>query len=169
MKRCQLKLHHRNQSVVYLIFSKKRPKSSGKQLNNRNAILKKKFRSSENLLLLCRFSRVWLCAAPQTAAHQAPSPLGFSRQEHWSGLPFPSPRREWEVKVKLLSRVQLLVTPWTAAHQAPPSMGSSRQEYWSGVPLPKNLCHTNTLMCVKYMYKDVDANTLSKLLKQRSH
>ena len=25
------------------------------------------------------------------AAHQAPSSLGFSRQEHWSGLPFPSP------------------------------------------------------------------------------
>ena len=26
-----------------------------------------------------------------TAAHQAPPSLGFSRQEHWSGLPFPSP------------------------------------------------------------------------------
>ena len=30
-------------------------------------------------------------AIPQTAAHQAPPSLGFSRQEHWSGLPFPSP------------------------------------------------------------------------------
>ena len=38
-----------------------------------------------------RFSRVRLCATPQTADHQAPPPLGFSRQEHWSGLPFPSP------------------------------------------------------------------------------
>ena len=28
---------------------------------------------------------------PMTAAHQAPLSLGFSRQEHWSGLPFPSP------------------------------------------------------------------------------
>ena len=28
------------------------------------------------------------------AAHQAPSSLGFSRQEHWSGLPFPSPMHE---------------------------------------------------------------------------
>ena len=27
----------------------------------------------------------------ETAAHQAPPSLGFSRQEHWSGLPFPSP------------------------------------------------------------------------------
>ena len=42
------------------------------------------------LLLLSRFSRVRLCATPQTAAHQAPPSLGFSSQEHWSGLPFPS-------------------------------------------------------------------------------
>ena len=40
------------------------------------------------LLLLSRFSRVRLCATPKTAAHQAPPSLGFSRQEHWSGLPF---------------------------------------------------------------------------------
>ena len=43
------------------------------------------------LLLLSRFSRVQLCATPQTAAKQAPLSLGFSRQEHWNGLPFPSP------------------------------------------------------------------------------
>ena len=43
------------------------------------------------LLLLSHFSRVRLCATPQTAAHQAPLSLGFSRQEHWSGLPFPFP------------------------------------------------------------------------------
>ena len=44
------------------------------------------------LLLLSRFSRVRLCATSEMAAHQAPPSLGFSRQEHWSGLPFPSPR-----------------------------------------------------------------------------
>ena len=43
------------------------------------------------LLMLSRFSRVRLCATPETAAHQAAPSLGFSRQEHWSGLPFPSP------------------------------------------------------------------------------
>ena len=48
------------------------------------------------LLLLSRFSRVQLCATPQTAAHQAPPSLGFSRQEHWSGLPFPSLMHESE-------------------------------------------------------------------------
>ena len=47
-------------------------------------------------LLLIRFSRVRLCATPQTAARQAPPSLGFSRQEHWSGLPFPSPMHESE-------------------------------------------------------------------------
>ena len=48
------------------------------------------------LLLLSHFSRVRLCATPQTAAHQAPPSLGFSWQEHWSGLPFPSPMHESE-------------------------------------------------------------------------
>ena len=84
--------------------------------------------------LLSHFSRVRLCATPLMAAHQAPPSLGFSRQEHWSGLP--SKAWKWKVKVKSLSCVQLFATPWTAAYQAPPSMGFSRQEYWSGVPLP---------------------------------
>ena len=48
------------------------------------------------LLLLSRFTCVWLCATPETAAHQAPPSLGFSGQEHWSGLPFPSPMHESE-------------------------------------------------------------------------
>ena len=38
------------------------------------------------------FSHVCLCATPWTAAHQAPLSTGFSRQEDWSGSPFPSPR-----------------------------------------------------------------------------
>ena len=36
-------------------------------------------------------SRVQLLATPWTAAYQAPLPVGFSRQEYWSGVPFPSP------------------------------------------------------------------------------
>ena len=51
---------------------------------------------SRMILLLSRFSRVWLCATPEMAAHQASPSLGFSRQEHWSGLPFPSPMHESE-------------------------------------------------------------------------
>ena len=36
-------------------------------------------------------SRVRLFVTPWTAAYQAPPSMGFSRQEYWSGLPFPSP------------------------------------------------------------------------------
>ena len=36
-------------------------------------------------------SRVWLFETPWTVAYQAPLSMGFSRQEYWSGLPFPSP------------------------------------------------------------------------------
>ena len=36
-------------------------------------------------------SRVRLFATPWTVAHQAPLSMGFSRQEYWSRLPFPSP------------------------------------------------------------------------------
>ena len=35
--------------------------------------------------------RVQLLATPWTAAYQAPPPMGFSRQEYWSGVPLPSP------------------------------------------------------------------------------
>ena len=48
------------------------------------------------LLLLSCFSCGQFCATSWTAGHQAPPSLGFSRQEHWSGLPFPSPTHESE-------------------------------------------------------------------------
>ena len=86
------------------------------------------------LLLLSCFSHVRLCVTPQMAAHQAPPSLEFSRQEHWSGLPFPSPMDA--CRLSRFSRVRLCATPWTAAHQASLSMRFSRQEYWSGLPFP---------------------------------
>ena len=76
------------------------------------------------LLLLSHFSRVRLRATPQMAAHQAPPSPELSRQEHWSGLPCPSPMRA--CRLSRFSRVQLCATPWTAAHQAPVSTGFSR-------------------------------------------
>ena len=48
------------------------------------------------LLPLSLFSRVCFCVTPEKAAHQAPPSPGFSRQEHWSGLPCPSPMHENE-------------------------------------------------------------------------
>ena len=77
--------------------------------------------------VLSHFSRVRLSATPWTTACQAPLSMGFSRQEYWNGLPFPSPVMKYEVsevnEVKLPSHVRLFATPWPVAYQAPPSMG----------------------------------------------
>ena len=84
--------------------------------------------------------------------------MEFSRQESWSGLPFPSPGDlpdpgiepgspalqarslplvpPGKVKVKWLSCVRLFLTPWAIAYQGPQSMEFSRQEYWSGLAFP---------------------------------
>ena len=68
--------------------------------------------------------------------------MGFSRQEHLSGLPFPPPKGTIESKkVKSLSCVWLFVTPWTVAYQTPPSVEFSRQEYWSGLPFPSPIVY----------------------------
>ena len=67
------------------------------------------------------------------AAHQAPLSLGFSSQEYWSGLPFPSPMHV--CMLSCFSHVRLCVTLRAAAHQAPLSKGFSRQEYWSRVAI----------------------------------
>ena len=83
-------------------------------------------------------SCIWLFATPWTIAYQVSPSMGFSRQEYWSGLPFPSPMHESKSESESLSGVWLLATSWTAAHQVSPSMGFSRQEYWSGVPLPSH-------------------------------
>ena len=63
-------------------------------------------------LVLSHFSHVRLSATPWTMARQAPLSMGFSRQEYWSGLPFPSPVIKYEVsEVKLLIRVRLFCNP----------------------------------------------------------
>ena len=103
--------------------------------------------------------------APWTVACQAPLPMGISRQEYWSGLPFPPPGylphpgiepvslalaggfltaeppgkhlKYWHPCVlSRFSCVSLFVTPWAEACQAPLFLGFSRQEYWSGLPFP---------------------------------
>ena len=54
------------------------------------------------LLLLSRFSRIRLCATPETSAYQAPPSLGFSRQEHRSGLPTLMTESKEELKSLLM-------------------------------------------------------------------
>ena len=69
---------------------------SQKPRHGNNLNVHQQMNKEKVLLLLSRFSPVLLCVTPQTAAHQAPPSLGFSRQERWSGLPFPSPMHESE-------------------------------------------------------------------------
>ena len=97
-------------------------------------------------------SRVRLCD-PMDVAYQAPWSMGFSRQEYWSGLPFPSPGDLPNPGTKpgspalqtdaLLSEplgkshVQFFWDPMDCiARQAPLSMGFPWQEYSSGLPFP---------------------------------
>ena len=75
--------------------------------------------------MLSHFSHVQLCATPQTAAHQAPPSLGFSRQEYWSGSPLPSLMdvESWTIKKAEHRRIdafelwcwrRFLRVPWAA-------------------------------------------------------
>ena len=43
------------------------------------------------MYLLCALSCVWHFAIPWTVARQVPLSMGFSRQDYWSGVPFPAP------------------------------------------------------------------------------
>ena len=112
-------------------------------------------------------SCVRLFVNPWTVAHQVPLPLGFSRQEYSSGLPFLSPGDlpnpgwnqhflHWQADslprsnlvstqlpfdvVQLLSRVRPFETPWTAARQASllPGVYSN--------PCPLNRCCHPTIL-----------------------
>ena len=63
----------------------------------------------EDLSWLLLLSCFQLCATLEVAAHQAPLSLGFSRQEYWCGLPFPSPMHA--CMLSRLSCVWLCATP----------------------------------------------------------
>ena len=49
------------------------------------------YRIVKQLLVLSHFSHVQLFVTPWSIAHQVPLSMEFSRQENWSGLPFPPP------------------------------------------------------------------------------
>ena len=80
-------------------------------------------------------------ATPWTVACQAPPSVGFSRQECWSGLPFPSPGDLPDPGIEPGSlhcgQTGRRFTFWaTREAQAPLPMEFSRLEYWSGWPFP---------------------------------
>ena len=59
------------------------------------------------LCLLSRFSHFRVLATPWTVVHQAPLAMGYSRQEHWSGLSFPPPEDLPDPGIELVSPASL--------------------------------------------------------------
>ena len=106
-----------------------------------------------------------LCS-PWTIAYQAPLSMEYSRQEYWSGLPFPSPgdlpdpgieprspalqadalppgksslisyAAAAAAAAKPLQSCPILCDPIDGRPPGSPPLGFSRQEHWSGVPFP---------------------------------
>ena len=66
------------------------------------------------LLLLSRFSRVWLCATPCGSPPGSVPGILQARTAEWVAIPF-SNEWKWKVKVKSLSHALLLVTPWSCS------------------------------------------------------
>ena len=70
------------------------------------------------------------------AAHQAPQSLGFSRQEHWSGLPFPSPMHESESESEVTQSCLTLPDPKDCGLPGSPVPGilQARTLEWVAIP-----------------------------------
>ena len=60
-----------------------------------------------SLCMLSRFSHILLFATLRIVAHQAPRSMGFARQEHWSGLPYPSPGNPPDSEIEPVSLISL--------------------------------------------------------------
>ena len=73
-----------------LIFNWALGKGDGGERNGEKIKMPLSLLSHCACVLIC-FSRVQPFVTPWTVACQAPLSMGFSRQEYWSGLPFPSP------------------------------------------------------------------------------
>ena len=65
--------------------------------------------------VLSHFSHVWLFSTLWTTAHQAPLSMGFSRQEHWHGLPRPPPGDLPDPKIELASHI-FCIGRWVLNH-----------------------------------------------------
>ena len=84
-------------------------------------------------------SRVRLFATPWTAAHQASLSMGFSRQEYWSGVPLPSPRRKLRWYIYPLWCHRLSEKTWWTCQAK--QKGMFRQNYKVCKNISKNKSH----------------------------
>ena len=79
---------HRKEHVQSAKDIKKKKKTNK---SNKNKVIPPNVKRLNVKVKVKSLSRVQLFATPWTATHQAPPSMGFSRQECWNGLPFPSP------------------------------------------------------------------------------
>ena len=86
--------------------------------------------------MLSSFSHVQLFAMLWTVAHQAPLSIGFSRQEFWSGLPFPSPEDLPDPGIE----------PASPALQMD-SLLSKPQQSWISGYLGQHFCRNQMMFC----------------------
>ena len=88
------------------------------------------------LLLLSRFSRVQLCATPETAAHQAPGPWDSPGKNTGVGCHFLLQCMKVKSESEVAQSCPTLCDPMDCSLPGSSIHGFSRQEYWSGFPLP---------------------------------
>ena len=85
--------------------------------------------------VLCAvLSCIQLCATLWTVAHQAPVPMGFSRQESWSRLPCPPPGDLPDPEIKHASFMSLALAGSFPLAPPDPTLDLQNQKHWGGVP-----------------------------------
>ena len=85
-----------------------------------------------NLLCMCvqSLSHVRLFATPWTIAHQAPLFMGFSKQEHWSRLPFPTPGDLPSLGIKSASLASHAEAGRFSTAGPPGLLGHKKEQNW---------------------------------------
>ena len=68
------------------------------------------------MCVLSRLGCVRLFVTPRTIARQAPLSMGFSRQEYWSGLPFPPPGESFQPRDQTLNSYASCIGRWVLYH-----------------------------------------------------
>ena len=109
------------------------------------------------------FSHVWLFVTPWTVAHQASPSMGFSRQEYWSGLPFPPTGNLPEPGIELASPAlqvdSLLAEPQRGSPRIlewiayPFSSESSQPRNWTGVSCIAGRFFMETSKSLKFQHR----------------
>ena len=98
------------------------------------------------LLLLSRFSRVWLCVTPETAAHQAPHPWDSPGKNTGVGCHFLLQCMKVKSESEVAQSCPTHSNPMDCSLPGSSIHGFSRQEYWSGVPFPSLISSTTSFL-----------------------